>query len=246
MWTTPPLGPGPDETCDSICGVRVLQRAQGYRVSLDPILLAQFAARKRPKGAVIDLGAGSGVISLLLAARFRWKSVTALELQPSLYELATRNVRLNHLEGDVHVVLGDLRDVRLSFPGGAFAHAVCNPPFGARESGWTNPEAERAIARHELTCDVGDVVAAAAYLLASRGKLFVVHPASRLASLIQTLRQHRLEPRRLRLVYPRARSSAHRVLVEAVKEAREGLELLPPLVVHRDDGHFTDELRTML
>ncbi len=245
------LHPGPGETLDAICGgeVRILQRRTGYRFTLDPILLAHFAVYEggAHRGRVIDLGTGSGIIPLILSRRLGRRDVTALELQPRLYSLAERNIYLNRAEGEVSLVQGDLRRVEEQFSQGSFAHVVCNPPYRARTTGRTSLQMEKAIARHELTCELPDVARASAYLLGSKGGLCMVYPAARFAELASVLREARLEPRVLRPVHPRADRPAKLVLLRAVKGGRVGLTLLPPLVLHTSDAHaFTPEVSAMV
>jgi tRNA1(Val) A37 N6-methylase TrmN6 len=225
---------GTGETLDEICGgaVRVVQRAHGYRFSLDPVLLAHFAAEEPARGPSIDLGTGSAIIPLILARKFGWRPIR-------------RNVEINGCEGSVSLALGDLRDINRMFPREAFAHVLSNPPYRSRSRGRTNPEEEKAIARHELHCRLDDLARAARWLLRERGAFHVVYPAERLGELVSALRAERLEPKRVRLVHPRAELPARLVLLTAVKGARPEVTVLPPLVLHYDH-RFTAEVNAML
>ncbi|ADO72361.1 tRNA1(Val) (adenine(37)-N6)-methyltransferase [Stigmatella aurantiaca] len=245
------LQPGPGETLDAICGgeVQVLQRRAGYRFSLDPILLAHFAVYEAGahRGRLIDLGTGSGIIPLVLAKRLGLREVTGLELQPRLYSLAERNVYLNRCEQQVTLVQGDLRQVSRLFAAGSFCHVLCNPPYRACATGRSSVMMERAIARHEVACSLPDVARAARHLLTPRGGLSLVYPAARFAELVAVLREHRLEPKTVRMVHPRAERPAKLVLLHAVKGGRADLRVLPPLVLHAEDEHaFTDEVSAMV
>jgi tRNA1(Val) A37 N6-methylase TrmN6 len=244
------LSPGEGETLDAICGgeVRVLQSATGYRFNLDPVLLAHFAVGVpgAARGPVMELGTGAGVIPLILARKFGRREITALEVQPSLYELAQRNVHLNRCERRISLVLGDLRKAERKFQAGAFAHVICNPPYRARESGRISPEEEKAIARHELMCELGDVLHAAAHLLRERGAFSVIFPTARLGELVEGLRARRLEPKVLRMVHARPDRPAKLMLLQAVKGGRAHLEVMPPLVVHDEAHGFTPEVQAML
>lgn len=245
------LEPLSGETLDDICGgkIRLLQRKQGYRFNLDPILLAHFAVESAaaPRGPIIDLGTGCGIIPVILARKLGLSDVTGLEVQPALFELAQRNVHLNRCEQRISLVLADLRKVARKLQPGGFAHVLCNPPYRAAEAGRINPEQEKAIARHELLCTLDDVAAAAAHLLRGRGVLSVVYPASRLSELFEAVRARRLEPKLLRLVHPRAERPAKLALLSCVKGGRAQLEVLPPLVIHRPTGaEFTPEVERML
>lgn len=235
-----------DESLDSVCGVRILQRLSGYRFNLDPVLLAHFAADAGLKGATLDLGTGAGIIPLILAKKFQKTKLTALELQPTLYELAARNVQLNRCERKVAIVRGDLRHVRQLFPREAFAHVLCNPPYREASSGIVSREPEKAIARHEVMATFADVVAAASYLLRHRGSLDLIYPAARLNTLMATLDSHALVPRMIRMVHPRAGRSAKLVLLRALKVEYGELEVLPPLVLHPEGEKFTAEVDRML
>lgn len=222
-------GPRAGETLDAVGDLRILQRRGGYRFSVDPLLLARFACDGGPalRGPAIDLGTGSGIVPLLLARR--GISSVGLELQPALFELAARNVRLNRREGQITVVQGDLRRVRSLFPRGHFQHVLCNPPYHRPERGHKSPIPEKALARHELTCTLGDVAGAARHLLAPRGSLWLILPAARLAELLDAVRGAALAPTRLQWVHPRMDAPARRVLLQAVSQGRGPLEVLPPL-----------------
>jgi tRNA1Val (adenine37-N6)-methyltransferase len=245
------LRPGPGETFDSICGgeVRVLQRRRGYRFTLDPILLAHFAVYEAGaiRGRLMDLGTGCGIIPLVLARRLGCGSLTGLELQPRLFSLAERNVHLNRCEREVSLVQGDLRYVERLFPRGNFSHVLCNPPYRTREQGRISMDMEKALARHEIACELQDVARAAAWLLRCRGSFCVVYPASRLSELMAVLRAEKLEPRTVRMVHSRAERPAKLVLLHAVKGAPCGLTVLPPLVIHADDEQaFSREVSAMV
>ena len=245
------LRPEPGETLDSICGgeVQLLQRRRGYRFALDPVLLAHFAVYEAGalRGRLMDLGTGCGIIPLVLARRLGRGDLTGLELQPGLFSLAQRNVHLNHCEREVSLVHGDLRRVERLFSPGSFSHVLCNPPYRARSQGRACVDEEKALARHELGCELPDVARAASYLLRSRGSFCVVYPAARLCELMTVLRSARLEPRTLRMVHPRTERPAKLVLLHAVKGARAGLTVLSPLVIHADDEQaFSAEVSAMV
>jgi tRNA1Val (adenine37-N6)-methyltransferase len=237
------------ETVDSICSVQIVQSADGYRFNVDPILLAHFAAESitRKAGSIMDLGTGSGVVALLLAKKFQLAPITGVELQQSLFELAVRNVRLNGCERAVSMVHGDLRRSQDLFPASSFRWVAMNPPYRSPAKGRTNPHPERAFARHELSCSLNDVVAAARHLLEDRGGFFCVYPAGRLSTLLATLREARLCPKRLRLVHPRLGQPAKLALVEAEKNGRSDLQVESPLFLHAERGSaYVEEVQQML
>lgn len=231
-----------DETVDDLRagGLRIIQGRDGYRFSLDPVLLSAFA--RVPEAArVLDLGTGCGVIPLLLARQVPSAEVVGLELQAQLADRARRSVLLNGLADRVRIVEGDLRDASTLFAPESFDLVTANPPFRTVGSGRISPGDERAAARHELAGSLVDFLRAAAYLLPTGGSLSMVFLAERLAELLAELRCFRLEPKRLRLVHSRAGDPARLVLVESRRNGRTGLEVEPPLYVYAGND-YTEEV----
>jgi tRNA1Val (adenine37-N6)-methyltransferase len=229
-----------ETTLDSIRDVKVYQREGGYRFSLDAVLLYSFAEVKRA-GRIADLGAGSGVVGLLLARKYEDARVTLIELQEGLYRLARKNIKLNGLEDRVEAVKCDIREM----PGalnGAFDMAVSNPPFRKPRTGLLSEGEERAIARHELKVDLRALLGAASKALRHGGRLFLVYHPLRLAELLEELRAAGLEPKRARFVHGRPGAEARMALLEAAKGGRPGMRVEPPLVVRDEAGGYTREL----
>jgi len=210
--------------------LKLYQPKQGYRFSVDSILLAEFAAAKA-YGHVADLGAGSGVLSLLLSRSAQVQQVTALEIQGDLVELILKNVSLNRCEGKVSVTQCDIRQIRKHFPAGFFDTVITNPPFYAAGTGKVNPDAQKAAARHEVHGTLQDFLRAAAYLLKTGGSFFAVYNAERTADLIAGMRQERIEPKVMQCVHPHKGEPATMVLVEGIKGAGVALSIRPPLFV---------------
>lgn len=226
-------------TLDSIKDIKLYQSRDGYRFSLDALLLASFVNLKRVKEA-IDLGAGSGIVGLLLARRYPEARVTLLELQESLYRLAERNIRLNNLEERVSALKSDIRRLPGGLPG--FDLALSNPPFRKPLSGLLNVERERAVARHEMEISLRELVRAASGCLKNRGRLCMIYHPLRLHELTDELARAGLEPKRLRFVHGNATLEAKMVLLEAAKNGRAGLKVERPLFVYREDGGYTPEM----
>lgn len=235
----------PGETLDDlqVGGLRIIQRRDGYRFSLDPVLLCAFAAIGA-NARVADLGTGSGVMPLLLARQGKGRSFLGLERQAELAERARRSVVLNGLTDRIEVRCLDVRMVSAQLPPQSFDVVVANPPFRAVGSGRVAPDDERAAARHELAGGLDDFIAAAAWLLGSGGRLYLVFLVERLVELLAALRAQRFEPKRLRLVHGRQAEAARMVLVEARRDGQPGLTVEPPLIVYRGEGRdYTPELQ---
>lgn len=225
--------------------LRCLQPRQGYRFSVDAVLLAHFLTPE-PEARILDLGAGCGVISLILVHRYPTVSLVALEVQSSLVEVIRRNVALNALAGRVTVVEGDCRRIATLLPQGSFDWVAANPPYHQTGRGRHHPASERSKARHEIHGGISEMAQAAAFALKTGGRGAFVYPAARKATLLGALRENGLAPKRLRLVHPWPGAAARLVLVEAVKDGEEGLELLAPLFLRQEQaGEDTAEMAAM-
>jgi len=218
----------PGETVDTFLNgrLRIIQSQKGYRFSVDALLLADFAILE-DEDIVVDLGAGCGIISLLLAVQKEPGLVVGLELQNDLVSQAQRNVALNKLEQKVAIMQGDLRNPPL--PPRSADIVVCNPPYRTARNGRINPDVGKAIARHEIAVSLDAILAASATLLKRKGRLFLIYPANRMVELLTKMRRARLEPKRLQLVFPDSASEAKLALIEGRVQARPGLKVLPPI-----------------
>lgn len=218
------------------------QPRDGYRFSLDPLLLVDFV--RPPYGRVVDFCAGCGVVGLGLLTRDAAAQATLVELQPRLAELARRNAEANAMSARVTVVDSDLRTA-LPDGGAAFDVATANPPYRTLDEGPASPDEEVAIAQHELRVNVAEVAAAMRRLLVPGGRAALVYPASRVAHLLSALDGAGLRPVRARFVHPRADEPANRVLVEAHKGARSPLVVEAPLVVRDAAGYSAEAARIL-
>ena len=221
--------------------LRVIQSPDAFRFGMDAVLLADFA-RIRPRSRVCDLGTGTGILPLLLSGRAEDCVFDAIEIQPDAAERASRSMRLNGLEDRITVHNRDLKEVRAFLPHAAFDLVICNPPYSPARASLHSPKAALRTARQETECTLNDVAAAAAYLLRGRGRFALMLPAARLADAFETLRRHRLEPKRLRLVHGNAARPARLALIEAMLDVNPGLVIQPPLIVKNPDGTDTAEI----
>jgi tRNA1Val (adenine37-N6)-methyltransferase len=233
-----------DITLDSIRDIRLYQSRNGYRFSVDALLLYSFVNVPRVK-RIADLGAGSGIVGLLLARKYPDAKVSLFELQEGLSTLAKKNITLNSLGNRVNVIKADIRGIRpcSTAPGtDCFDIAVSNPPFRKPKTGLICPEEERAIARHEIRLKLPELVYAVHHLLCSRGRFFLIHHPERLTELAGTLGESGLEVKRLRFVHSHMWSVAKMVLVEAVKGGREGVRVERPLYIYNEHGGYSEEM----
>jgi tRNA1Val (adenine37-N6)-methyltransferase len=235
------------ETFDTLFGrrIRVVQELDGYRFSLDALLLADFV-RLRGRERVMDLGTGIGIIPLILAQKREGAGeIVGVEIQEKLAELAQTNVNNSGLEDLIHICQGDIKEIGDLFPPSSFDVVVTNPPYYRVSSGRINPSSQKAIARHEIMCTIDDVLQAASYLLKEGGRIVVIFPAHRSVTLFASLRSALLEPKTLRWVYSREKEDAKFILTEAYKRGGEGVEVLPPFIVYAQDGTYTSEMERL-
>ncbi|MBI4496184.1 MAG: tRNA1(Val) (adenine(37)-N6)-methyltransferase [Deltaproteobacteria bacterium] len=228
------------ETLDALFGGRlqVVQRKDGYRFSIDALLLAHFVG-PHPGDRVIDLGTGCGIIPLILAFRRKVQRIVALEIQPPLAELARRNAALNRFCRRISVWERDLKELGKGREAGTFDWAISNPPYRRLGAGRVNPRAEKALARHEIGATLGDILRAARDLLREKGRLALVYPASRGGELLGILGNFGLEPKRLQFVHSREGGNARLLLLEAAKGGGAQLQVLPPFILLGPSGEYT-------
>jgi tRNA1Val (adenine37-N6)-methyltransferase len=233
-----------DESADVLLEGRltIFQKLKGYRFSIDSLLLAHFIMLKRGD-RVIDLGAGSGIISLVLAYRFKSVRIVGVEIQEELVDMARRSVAYNNLESRIDIRHGDARHIKKICEPQSFSVAVFNPPYRKLNSGRMNPDQERAIARHEIAGSLENFLGAARYVMKDGGTVFAIYPARRGAELFYQMRKNRLEPKNIRMVHSHASSHAEFILVEGIKRGGEELTVGPPLFIYGDDGSYSAETK---
>ncbi len=246
--TMPGSGEGcrEDERIDDLQrnGYRIIQKKNGFCFGMDAVLLSGFARVKAGETAV-DLGTGTGIIPILLEAKTEGEHFTGLEIQEEFAGMAARSVRLNRLEDRVEIVQGDIREASRLFGKASFDVVTSNPPYMNDSHGLKNPDLPKAIARHEVLCTLEDVVREAALLLKPGGRFYMVHRPHRLAEIISVLKDHRLEPKRMKLVHPFADKDANMVLIEAVRGGRSMMKVEAPVIVYKEPGVYTDEIYTI-
>lgn len=221
--------------------LKILQSEFEFCFSLDAILLAHFAM-VRQGGQAVDLGTGTGVIPLLLTTR-GIGHVSGVEFSPSMAEMANRSIVLNQLEHKVKIIHGDLCKVKELLPAGECDLVVSNPPYRPVGGGFISPNDRVAMAKHEVTATLQDVVNAARYLLKTRGRFAMVHLPERMSEILVAMSQAGIEPKRLQLVHSTIDKKPKMLLIEGMRGAKPGLEVLPPLIVYQADGSYHDEIQ---
>lgn len=222
-------------------GYKIIQDPGRFCFGMDAVLLSGFA-NVPAGGSMVDMGTGTGIIPILMAAKTEAAHLTGLEIQEESADMAERSVLLNKLQGRVDIVNGDIKNVENIFPRGQMDAVTCNPPYMTAGKGLANPDAPKAIARHEILCTLDDVVSAARYLLKSQGAFYMVHRPLRLVEIFSDMRKYGIEPKRMRLVYPYADKEPNMVLIEGRKGGKPELRVEKPLVIYEEPGKYTKEI----
>lgn len=233
----------PDERLDELqrCGFKIIQNPKKFCFGMDAVLLSGFARAKAGEN-VLDIGTGTGIIPILMAAKTKGRHFTGLEIQHESAEMAMRSVEYNHLEERISIVEGDIREAGKLFAPASFDVITSNPPYMVANHGLVNPDNAKMIARHEVCCTLEDILSQTARLLKNGGKFYMVHRPFRLAEIFCTLVKHDLEPKRMRLVYPYVDKEPNMVLVEALKGGNSRITCEPPLIVYKEQGVYTEEI----
>ena len=232
-----------DERIDDLnCkGYRIIQHAKKFCFGMDAVLLANYAKAK-PGERVLDLGTGTGIIPILMAAKTEAEHFSALEIQEESAEMAGRSVELNHLQERISVVNGDIKEASAIFGKGVFDVVTTNPPYMNDKHGLKNPDLPMAIARHEVLCSLEDVIREGASVLKQNGRFYMVHRPFRLAEIFGMLAKYKLEPKRMRLVHPYVDKEPNMVLIEALKGGKPMIKIDKPLIVYQDVNVYHPEI----
>ncbi len=235
-----PLKPG-EKIEDLQNGFAIIQNPSFFAFGTDAVLLSAFTEVFADEH-VVDLGTGCGIIPILLHAKQPAARITGIEVQPPIADMAQRSVSLNALDARIRIVCADLKNARDHVAHGVDA-VVCNPPYERVNAGMDNANAFLNIAKREVLCTLKDVIAAAASLLRTGGRLTMIYRTERFAELMDVLRAYHLEPKRIQLVAPHADKAPNFALVEARAGARSGVKFLPTLAVYEPDGSYTPALK---
>jgi len=237
-----------DERLDYLLAekLKIIQSPSVFSFSLDAVLLARFTYVPIQRGNLLDLCSGNGVIPLFLSLRTKG-TITGVEIQERLYNMAVRSIEYNGLSDRLHMIHGDIKEMPKELGYGKYDVVTCNPPYFITPSQEEiNQNEHLAIARHEILCTLEDAVNSASQLVRQGGKVSFVHRSGRLIDIITLMRKYKLEPKRVQFVYPKAGKEANTLLIEAIKNGKPDLKILAPLIVYQDDNEYTPEMRTIL
>lgn len=233
-----------DEKLDELFNgrLKIIQKKEGYRFSVDALLLAHFSSHLAAH-SIIDLGTGSGIIPLILAGKSAAPAIVGVEVQEEMADMARRTISLNELAGRVTILCEDMRNIGDCFPPASFDLVVSNPPYYPVSTGRINPTEQKAIARHEIMLSLEDLVAGARYLVKPTGCAVIIFPAKRLSELLSALTRSAMKPRLLRIIYSQEKGEGKLVIVEACKGGNPELEITQPFFVYDQEGGYSEEMQ---
>lgn len=222
-------------------GLEIIQNPGKFCFGMDAVLLSNFA-RIRPGDKVLDMGTGTGIIPLLLSAKTEGESFVGLEIQEESADMARRSVLHNQLEEKIQIVTGDIKEAATIFGPVSFDVITTNPPYMIGQHGIANASNAKAIARHEILCNLDDIMRESARLLGHGGRFYMVHRPFRLAELLSTMVRYKIEPKRMRMVHPYIDKEPNMVLLEGIRGGNSRMQVEPPLIVYKEPGVYSDEL----
>lgn len=222
--------------------LKIIQNEKGFCFGIDSVLLSDFAKGIKKNSTVVDIGTGTGIISILLSAKIDAKKFYGIEIQEDVANMARRSVSLNNLEDKIEILNTNIKDIFEYLEPNKIDAIVTNPPYMKQNTGKVNEEKKKLISRHEIECTLEDIIQISYKLLKSNGEFYMVHRAERIVDILYNLRKYKLEPKVLRFIQPRENKEPNLVLIKAVKNAGYQLTLEKPLIVYNNDGSYTDEI----
>ena len=226
-------------------GLKIIQNEKGFCFGIDSILLSEFAKNIKKDSVVVDIGTGSGVIGILLSKKADIRKIYGIEIQEDVADMAKRSVRLNKLEEKIQIINEDIKNIIKNniIEKNTVDVITMNPPYKEKGSGVINENNNKLISRHEITADLKDFIEISSKLLKSNGEFYIVHKIERLADIICLMRENKLEPKRIRFIYPSEGKDANLVLLCGIKGARKFLKVEKPIYIYEENGNYTKEIK---
>ncbi len=222
--------------------LKIIQNKEWFRFGIDSVLLSDFAKEIKKGSKVLDLGTGTGIISILLCGKTELEKIIGIEIQEEVYKMANKSILLNNLENRFEVINEDIKNLRNIFPANSIDAIVTNPPYKKENTGLKSKNIVEQISKHEILCKLEDIIKQSSFLLNNNASFYMVHRPDRIADIIELLRKYKLEPKRIRFIYPKISKEPNLVLIKATKGAKSFLKIEKPLIVYNENGEYTDEI----
>ena len=222
--------------------LKIIQNTTGFCFGIDSVLLSDYAKNLKNGSKVVDIGTGTGIIGILLCAKSKLAHITGIEIQSEVAQMAERSIQLNHLGNKFDVLNINIKEVFDYIEPNTVDCIVTNPPYIKLNSGAQNIEKKKLISRHEIECNLEDIIKISYKLLKSKAEFYMVHRAERIVDIMYLLRKYKLEPKQVRFVQSKLNSSPNLVLFRCVKDGGNALKIDEPLIIYNEDGTYTDEI----
>ena len=223
-------------------GLKIIQNSKWFCFGIDSVLLSDFAKKIKLNSKVLDIGTGTGIIPILLSKKSKAKKFYAVEIQNDVAEMAKRSIFLNKLEDKIEIINDNIKNINNYLLNNTIDAIVTNPPYKKISTGKTNLEENKLISRHEIECNLEEILKISSKLLKPKGEFYMVHRTERLGEIIYKLKQNKLEPKQIRLIHSNIEKESKMVLIKAVKGGNEFVKVDKPLVIYDKDGNYTQEI----
>ena len=224
--------------------LKIIQNEKGFCFGIDSILISDFAREIKQGSVGVDLGTGTGIISILLASKTKLSKIIGIEIQKDMADMAKRSVELNSLQDKIEIKNLNVKEIaeKALLEREKFDFVVTNPPYKKLDTGKTNENEYKFISRHEVTANLEDFIKNSKYLLKDKGSMYIVHRPDRLVDIIELMRKYKIEPKRMRLVYSTIENEPTLVLIKGIKNAKQFLKVEKPLIIYNSKGEYTEEI----
>ncbi len=222
--------------------LKIIQNENYFCFGIDSILLSDFAKEIKKDSTILDIGTGTGIISILLSKKTECKKIYALEIQKDIAEMANRSVKLNNLEDTITIINDNIKNIINHLNANSVNAIVTNPPYKKENSGVKSENINKLISRHEITANLEDFIANGNKVLKDKGSFYMVNKPERLSEIINIFNKYKIEAKRLRMVYSKVDSKPNLILIKGVKNAKPFLEIEKPLIIYNKDNSYTDEI----
>lgn len=223
-------------------GLKIIQNSKWFCFGIDSVLLSDFAKNIKKDSKVLDIGTGTGIISILLSKKSNSKKIYAIEIQKEVADMAKRSVKLNNLEEKIEIINDNIKNINQYLENNTLDAIVTNPPYKKISTGKVSVEKNKLISRHEIECDLEDIIKISYKLLKQKGEFYMVHRTDRLSEIIYKMKQNKLEPKQIRFIYSSINKEPKLVLIKAVKDGNELTKVESPLIVYDEDGKYSEEI----
>ena len=222
--------------------LKIIQNKEGFCFGIDAVLLSDFAKNIRNNSKVLDLGTGTGIISILLCGKTKLKKIIGVEVQKEVYEMACRSSKLNNLEDRFQVINENILNLPNIFDSNSFDAIVTNPPYKKQNTGIISEEEKKLISRHEVIANLEDFISVSNKLLKDKGEFYMIHRPERIVDIFSLMRKYKIEPKEFRMVFSSEKNPPKMILIKGVKNGGEYLKFRENLYIYNEDGTYTDEI----